>query len=101
MSNNGSQLYDLVTEQVDSTNGKSSLHDFLYTVNMNGLVPTKPQQVTSLMAKNNMATREFLLDPANIFAVNVEYDLFIELNGIRVLVQFLSQPQLCSNWRFD
>ena len=72
VSNSGPQLYAVVTGQADSTKGKSSLYDFWFTINMFGLIPTKTQQVSSLMAKNKIATPLFLTDPSNAFVVNVE-----------------------------
>lgn len=81
LSGKGRQLYATVIGQIESSKGKSSMTDFWYTVNMKGLVPDKPQQVISLMAKNKVATPEFLEDPANAFAVNLECVAFIELNG--------------------
>jgi hypothetical protein len=81
VSNSGPQLYAVVTGQADSTKGKSSLYDFWFTINMFGLIPTKTQQVSSLMAKNKIATPLFLTDPSNAFAVNVECEQFIALNG--------------------
>ena len=77
----GPQLYATVIGQIESSKGKSSMTDFWYTVNMHGLVPDKLQQVISLMAKNKVATPEFLEHPANAFAVNLECVAFIELNG--------------------